>query len=297
MRIFRLLPDQPAVLGAVGTGAFFLAWEGLSRSGWVNSVMLPGPIVIAQTAWAMLSNGELQEHLKASLWRALAGFGIGAFLGIVLGVAMARLRTLHGLLNPLVQMFRAVPALAFVPLAIFWFGIGEVSKVFLISWGVFFPVWVNTYLGVRDNNPLLGRAAASLGARGWRMLLFVVLPGALPFILAGLRISLSVAMVLLVAAELAGAMAGVGYLIQMSQQVFRVDQMFVGLIALGLMGFSADLIFNRTVARLLPWYGAENGRHARVPSTEGDAGLSNAASPISTGRLRLVFNRDRAQRR
>lgn len=205
---------------------------------------------------------------------------------------MARLPRLHGLINPLVQMFRAVPALAFVPLAIFWFGIGEVSKIFLIFWGVLFPVWVNTYLGVRDTNPLLGRAAASLGARGWRMLLFVVLPGALPFILAGLRISLSVAMVLLVAAELAGAMFGVGYLIQMSQQVFRVDQMFVGLISLGVMGFGADFLFNRAVARLLPWYGAENGR--RRPTRNA---LDDAPSSRPQRSFRLVLGRAQTQER
>ena len=254
---YRSFWSSSLVLGILGTGLFFGGWEGLSRSGWVDPVMLPGPATIVQTAAAMLASGELQAHLEASLWRAIAGFGIGASLGVVLGVSMARSRFLQGLLNPLLQMFRAVPALAFVPLAIFWFGIGEVSKIFLISWGVFFPVWVNTYLGVRDANPLLGRAAASLGARGWRMLLFVVLPGALPFIIAGLRISLSVAMVLLVAAELAGAMFGVGYLIQMSQQVFRVDQMFTGLIALGLMGFLADFLFTRLIKRLLPWYGAD----------------------------------------
>jgi NitT/TauT family transport system permease protein/sulfonate transport system permease protein len=122
---------------------------------------------------------------------------------------------------------------------------------------VFFPVWVNTYLGVRDTNPLLGRAAASLGARGWRKFAFVVIPGALPFIIAGLRVSLSVALVLLVASELAGAAFGVGYLIQMSQQVFRVDYMFVGLIVLGIMGVVADFLFEGAVRRLLPWYGAE----------------------------------------
>ena len=264
------LPEHPAILGAIGTGLFFFGWEVLNRSGWVNPVMLPGPMTIIQTAWEMVGNGELQDHLKASLWRALAGFFIGAILAILLGIAMARLPRLHGLLNPLVQMFRAVPALAFVPLAIFWFGIGEVSKIFLISWGVFFPVWVNTYLGVRDTNPLLGRAAASLGANGWRMLLYVVLPGALPFILAGLRVSLSIAMVLLVASELAGAMFGVGYLIQMSQQVFRVDQMFVGLITLGCMGFFADYLFNHIVARLLPWYGAESGKRPRRQGPDAD---------------------------
>jgi NitT/TauT family transport system permease protein/sulfonate transport system permease protein len=243
--------------GILGTLAFFGFWEALSRSGFVNEVMLPAPTTILRSAWALTLTGELPRHLGTSLLRAGAGFVAGAGLAIVLGVAMAQLPWLHATINPLVQMFRAVPSLAFVPLAIFWFGIGETSKIFLIAWGVFFPVWVNTYLGVRDTNPLLGRAAASLGASGWRRFVFVVIPGALPFIIAGLRVSLSVALVVLVAAELAGALFGVGYLIQMSQQVFRVDQMFVGLLVLGAMGFTADLVFERAVRWLLPWYGAE----------------------------------------
>jgi NitT/TauT family transport system permease protein/sulfonate transport system permease protein len=246
-----------AIAGIAGTIAFFGAWEALSRSGLVNDVMLPAPSMIVQSGWTLILDGELPRHLAASLLRAVVGFVTGSALGIALGVAMARLPLLHGTLNPLVQMFRAVPSLAFVPLAIFWFGIGETSKIFLIAWGVFFPVWVNTYIGVRDSSPLLGRAAASLGARGWRSFVFVIIPGALPFIIAGLRISLSVALVVLVAAELAGAAFGVGYLIQMSQQVFRVDHMFVGLITLGTMGVAADLLFELTVRRLLPWYGAD----------------------------------------
>jgi len=172
-------------------------------------------------------------------------------------VVMARLPGFGAFLHPLVQMARAIPALAFVPLAVFWFGIGETSKIFLIAWGVFFPTWVNTFIGVRDSNELLIRAGASLGARGWRMTAFVVLPSALPFIIAGLRISLSVALMILVAAELTGAVFGVGYLIQMSQMVFRVDQMFVGLLVLGLMGFATDALFTFVVEALLPWYGAE----------------------------------------
>ncbi|MGL3211237.1 ABC transporter permease [Bradyrhizobium sp. BR 1433] len=249
--------SRHSVAGIIGTLAFFGAWEALSRSGFVNSVMLPAPTTIVQSAWGLLVTGELPRHLGASLLRAAIGFLGGSVLGVALGVAMAQSLLLHGIINPLVQMFRAVPSLAFVPLAIFWFGIGETSKTFLIAWGVFFPVWVNTYIGVRDVSPLLGRAAASLGARGWRNFVYVVIPGALPFIIAGLRVSLSVALVVLVAAELAGAAFGVGYLIQMSQQVFRVDQMFVGLIVLGAMGFVADLLFERAVRRLLPWYGAE----------------------------------------
>lgn len=247
--------------GILGTLAFFGFWEGLSRSGLVNDIMLPAPTTILKSGWVLAGTGELPRHLGASLLRAAAGFVGGSVLAIVLGVAMAQLPWLNAAINPLLQMFRAVPSLAFVPLAIFWFGIGETSKIFLIAWGVFFPVWVNTYLGVRDTNPLLGRAAASLGASGWRRFVFVVIPGALPFIIAGLRVSLSVALVLLVASELAGAMFGVGYLIQMSQQVFRVDQMFVGLVVLGVMGFTADFGFERTVRWLLPWYGAEQARN------------------------------------
>lgn len=249
--------SRNTIAGIVGTLAFFGAWEALSRSGLVNNVMLPAPSTIVQAGWSLIVDGELPRHLGASLLRAAVGFVAGSVLAVLVGVAMAQLPLLHGTINPLVQMFRAVPSLAFVPLAIFWFGIGEASKIFLIAWGVFFPVWVNTYIGVRDTSPLLGRAAASLGARGWRNFAYVVIPGALPFIIAGLRVSLSVALVVLVAAELAGAAFGVGYLIQMSQQVFRVDQMFVGLIVLGAMGFTADLLFERTVRRLLPWYGAE----------------------------------------
>jgi NitT/TauT family transport system permease protein/sulfonate transport system permease protein len=245
------------VAGALGTVGFFAIWEAISRSGLVNNIMLPTPTTIVLSGWELLASGELLRHLGASLWRSLLGFVVGSVLAIVVGVAMAQLPLLNATINPLVQMFRAIPALAFVPLAIFWFGIGELSKVFLIAWGVFFPVWVNTYLGVRDTNPLLGRAAASLGARGWRKFAFVVIPGALPFIIAGLRVSLSVALVLLVASELAGAAFGVGYLIQMSQQVFRVDYMFVGLIVLGIMGVVADFLFEGAVRRLLPWYGAE----------------------------------------
>lgn len=264
--------DRQAAAGVIGTLAFFSAWEALSRSGLVNDIMLPAPTTIIQSGWGLLTTGELQRHLAASLFRSILGFVSGSVLAILLGVAMAQLPWLHATINPLVQMFRAIPALAFVPLAIFWFGIGELSKIFLIAWGVFFPVWVNTYLGVRDTNPLLGRAAASLGASGWRNFAFVVIPGALPFIIAGLRVSLSVALVLLVASELAGAAFGVGYLIQMSQQVFRVDYMFVGLIVLGVMGVVADFTFEGAIRRLLPWYGAEKASQARVGERERRAG-------------------------
>lgn len=139
--------DPSALQGRAGTLLFFAGWETLSRSGLVNAVMLPAPSTVVRSAWALLQMGELQSHLWASLVRALHGFAWGAGLGVLLGVAMARLPRFNGFTYPLVQMFRAIPAFAFVPLAVFWFGIGETSKVFLIAWGVFFPTWVNTFIG------------------------------------------------------------------------------------------------------------------------------------------------------
>lgn len=245
--------------GVLGLAFFFGAWEIVSDVGFVDPVMVPAPSTILRAALALMRSGDLARHLLASLLRAGLGFLLGGSLALVLGIGMARSARLDATFNPLMQMLRAIPSLAFVPLAIFWFGIGEGSKVFLIAWGVFFPVWVNTYLGVRNTSPLLQRAAASLGATHWRMLVFLTLPAALPFIIAGVRVSLSIALVVLVAAELTGANYGIGYLIQMSQQIFRVDNMFVGLASLGVLGFAADHLFDRAIRALLPWYGAESG--------------------------------------
>jgi ABC-type nitrate/sulfonate/bicarbonate transport system permease component len=256
-------PYRRTLLGVIGTIGFFLIWEAISRSGQVNTVMLPAPTTIIKQGWLLLQDGELISHLLASLRRTALGFVFGTIPAIVLGVAMVRMPALYELLNPLMQMFRSVPALAFVPLAIFWFGIGETSKVFLIAWAVFFPLWISTYFGVRDVNPLFLRASASLGASGWRQLVFVLLPAALPHVLSGIRISISIAVVILVAAELSGASFGIGYLIQESAQVFRVDQMFVGIVTLGLMGFAINWVFDALVAYGLPWYGAEQRMNSR----------------------------------
>jgi NitT/TauT family transport system permease protein/sulfonate transport system permease protein len=267
MKAFLRNLTLSAWLGLFGVVAFCIAWELLSQSGLVNRAMLPSPLVVAHSAWLLLLDGELEMHVYWSMLRAIAGFVSGSALAVVLGITMAQIRFLDETFNPLLQMFRAIPSLAFVPLAIFWLGIGETSKIFLIAWGVFFPVWIN--IGVRDTNPLLSRAAESLGAKGWRNLVFVVLPAALPLILAGLRISLSVALVVLVAAELAGALYGVGYLIQESQQVYRVDYMFVGLLTLGALGFAADYVFERGIRALFPWYGADRTARFRRRKVDG----------------------------
>ena len=174
-----------------------------------------------------------------------------------MGVSLGRSKFLESLVGPLLQMARAIPPLALVPLIIFWFGINEGAKVSLIGWATFFPVWINTLLGVKGANPLYIRAGQSLGARRSKLLLRVVIPAALSPIFSGMRVALSISFTVLVAAELAGALAGLGYLIQTSALSFRVDNIFVGIVVLALLGFIADTLFMIILYWLFPWYHAE----------------------------------------
>lgn len=250
------------LLGAAGVLLFLLVWEIAPRVvPGVNIKMFPPPSHIARIFAEMTwETGEIWPHVGASLLRALWGFLLGSSVGIALGVLTGRVRWLRQMSDPVVHGLRAIPAIAIVPLAIVWFGLGDVSKVMLIAWGTFFPVWLNTFIGVRDLPPVYLRSAASLGAGRWSTVLRVALPAALPFVFAGLRHATSVAFVVVVAAELVGAEKGLGYLISFAHLVFRIDIMFVGLIYLGIIGFLADQFFAALLHRLFPWYGAEARR-------------------------------------
>lgn len=250
------------VLGVLGVLLFLLVWEIAPRVvPGVNTKMFPPPshiaAVFAEMSWG---TGEIWPHVGASLQRALWGFLLGSSTGILVGVVTGRSRVLRHLSDPVIHGLRSIPAIAIVPLAIVWFGLGDVSKVMLIAWGTFFPVWLNTFIGVRDIPPVFLRSAASLGASRTASVLQVALPAALPFVFAGLRHATSVAFVVVVAAELVGAELGLGYLISFAHLVFRVDIMFVGLIYLGAIGFAADQLFAWLLHRLFPWYGAEARR-------------------------------------
>lgn len=250
------------LLGIVGVLLFLAVWEIAPRIvPGVNPKMFPPPSHIASVFADMTwGSGEIWPHVGASLQRALWGFLLGSSLGIVAGVATGRSKLLRHLSDPVIHGLRSIPAIAIVPLAIVWFGLGDVSKVALIAWGTFFPVWLNTFIGVRDIPPVFMRSAASLGASRLAAVIQVALPAALPFVFAGLRHATSVAFVVVVAAELVGAEKGLGFLISFAHLVFRVDIMFVGLIYLGAIGFVADQFFAWLLHRLFPWYGAEARR-------------------------------------
>ncbi|MFT4268555.1 MAG: ABC transporter permease [Xenophilus sp.] len=253
---------RQVLLGIAGCLLFLLVWEIAPRVvPGINPKMFPPPSqvagVFAQMTWG---TGEIWPHVGASLQRALWGFLLGASLGVAAGVLTGRSAALRQLGDPVLHGLRAIPAIAIVPLAIVWFGLGDVSKVMLIAWGAFFPVWVNTFIGVRDIPPVYLRSAATLGARPAAAVLQVALPAALPFVFAGLRQATAVSFVVLVAAELVGAEKGLGYLISFAHLVFRVDIMFVGLIYLGAIGFAADQLFAWLLNRFFPWYGAQARR-------------------------------------
>lgn len=243
-------------LNGTGIAVFLAVWEILPRSiPGLNTALFPPPTGILDALAQLVWSGELLADMAASLVRVLAGFGLGALFGIALGLITARVMSVRYLCDPILQGFRSIPAIAVVPLAIVWFGIGEVSKISLITWGTFFPIWINTHLGARDASPVLIRSAQSLGANRLTVLLWVILPAALPLILAGLRQALAIAFIVMVAAELVGAAVGLGQLIATAQQTFHIDYMFVGLLALGALGFACDRIFVAIVTRLFPWYG------------------------------------------
>lgn len=240
----------------LGVLAFLALWEALPRViPGVNPLLIPPPSGIVDALLDLTRSGELLADSVASELRALAGFALGAILGVAMGLVTARLAPVRFLTDPILHGLRSIPTIAVVPLAIVWFGIGEVSKVALITWGAFFPIWINSYLGARDASPVLIRSAQSLGAGAMRVLLTVILPAASPLILAGLRQALAIAFIVMVAAELVGAATGLGQLIATAQQTFRIDYMFVGLLALGAIGFAFDRFFILVVTRLFPWYG------------------------------------------
>lgn len=249
---------QRLMLNIAGVILFLIVWEVAPRVvPGVNLQMFPPPSGVVGTLWDLIASGELAGHAWSSLKRAIAGFVLGSTAGILVGLLTGRLMMLRDLSDPVLHSLRSIPSIAFVPLAIVWFGLGETPKIALITWGTFFPVWVNTFIGVRDVPSIYVRSAASLGASPAGIMLQVVLPAALPFIIAGLRQATAVAFVILVAAELVGASSGLGYLISFSHLVFRVDMMFVGLMALGALGFLADTLFAASLDRIFPWYGAE----------------------------------------
>jgi ABC-type nitrate/sulfonate/bicarbonate transport system permease component len=228
-------------------------WECISVFGLVNRSLFPPPTTVLAALIEMGRSGELLRDTSISLMRALVGFFIGSTAGIVVGMLTGRIERLNAVISPILQMFRPLPPVAIIPLVIVWFGIGEISKSFSISFAVFFPVWINTDLGARRVPNAFLWTARTLGVVNPSVFWRIILPAAVPYIVAGLRVGISLAFVMVFVSELSGASAGLGYQISVSYLAYRVDRMMAALAVLGLLGLTCDASMMFLFYRALPW--------------------------------------------
>ena len=237
------------------SGVVFIWWL-FANSGVVSQDLFPTPFQVYQAAIELYDDGVLIKDLKISLSRAAIGFCIGASLGVLVGLLTARVQIVAAALEPFLNLLRPIPAIALVPIAIVWFGIGEGSKYFVISYTVFLAVWLNTHAGASEVASTYLRAARSLGASKPREFFEVIIPASAPHIVVGLRLGAALAFLSLIAAELSGASSGIGFRLQDARQFIRTDRMFVGLIELGILGATLDYIFVFISRRLVHWESA-----------------------------------------
>ncbi|AGW90966.1 MULTISPECIES: aliphatic sulfonate ABC transporter permease SsuC [Cupriavidus] len=231
-----------------------VVWQAASQNGWLSSRVLPAPLAVVQAAWELARSGELWKHVWVSTWRALAGFAIGGGLGLLLGLLTGTFRAAATLLDSSLQMVRNIPPLALIPLVILWFGIDETAKLFLVALGVFFPVYLNTYHGIRSVDTGLVEMARSYGLSGWRLYREVILPGALPGILVGVRFSLGLMWVILIVAETISAQSGIGYMTMNAREFLQTDVVLVGILLYALLGKLADLLSRGLERYWLRWH-------------------------------------------
>lgn len=241
--------------------ALIAAWHVASSSGWLSTRVLPAPLDVVQAAWSLAESGELWKHVKVSAARALTGLAIGGGLGLVLGLLTGSVRFFETLLDSTIQMVRNIPALAMIPLVILWFGIDESAKLFLIAVAVFFPVYLNTYHGIRNVDPGLIEMARTYGLNRWQLYTQVILPGALSSILVGLRFSLGLMWVILIVAETISAQAGIGYLTMNAREFLQTDIVLVGILLYALLGKLADLFAGALERSWLRWHPGYQGKH------------------------------------
>ena len=235
--------------------AFVLVvWELAARAGYLSIHVLPAPSKVAATAWKLIQEGRLISDMGTSLLRAATGFVIGGSIGFALGTVVGFSRLAEALLDRSIQMIRAIPFLAMLPLVIVWFGVDEGGKIFLVSLGVMFPIYINTVLGIRQVDPKLLELGRVTGLSNATLIRRIVLPGALPSILAGVRYALAVAWLALVIAETIATSSGIGYLAMDAREFLRTDVIVLTIVVYAAIGVASDAVARLLERRLLAWH-------------------------------------------
>lgn len=230
-----------------------LAWQALAYSGFVSSALFPSPVHVGRALLGMISTGIIFIDVRDSLGRVTAGLCAGSIVGVLVGLLTGRIIFFDAVLSPVIQFLRPFPPVALIPLIIVWFGIDDVAKIISIAFAVFFPVWINTYLGARQIPKPFLWSAQLLTHSSLRIWSSVILPASLPFILAGIRTGVAVAFVMVFVSELAGASSGLGYRISVTHLSYRLDEMMAALIVLGFLGATVDQLFAWGARRAFPW--------------------------------------------
>lgn len=231
-----------------------LLWEAAGRGGWVHKLLFPPLSAVLANLYEITASGEILRHLAVSLWRATLGYTLAAVFAIALGVVMGYWRRAYEACEITIELLRAVPPPAVIPVAIVFLGIGDALKVFIIFFACVFPILVNTIDGVRGVDPVLIRTARTFGLTHWQTVWKVILPVAGPTIMTGLRIATAIALILTVISEMIGATSGIGYFILGSQRTLQVANMYAGMLVLALTGYAVNRAFLLVDARLMAWH-------------------------------------------
>ncbi|SDU29407.1 ABC transporter permease [Stappia sp. ES.058] len=246
-------PVRVRFVGPLVFASILLLWEAGSQTGVISNLVLPAPSEAFEAFRQLVETGQLWRHLGASLQRLVVGWTLGMSLGVAVGLLIGLFSLARAGLMPLVSALFPIPKIALLPLFVIWFGIGEGSKVATILFGSFFPTVIATSAGVDNVDRSLVRMGQSFGLSWWSIVRKIILPGAMPAILSGARISASIAIILLVAAEMIGAEYGVGAYILMAGSLFATDQLLAGVAILSVMGLIVGWLIGRAERFLLRW--------------------------------------------
>lgn len=249
----RLLPLGDRLVSFASPLGLLLVWEAAARAGIIDVRFFPAPTSIFAMLLTLAESGELWLHLWASLQRLAWGYLFGGVPALALGIVMGLSRSVRAVFEPLISALYPIPKSSIVPLALLIFGLGESSKIFMVALGVFFPIAINATAGVLEINKIYLDVGKNFKAGRWSTFRYIALPGALPVILTGIRLGMGMGLVLISVAEMVGAKTGLGYMIWSAWETFAVEQMYVGLFVIAMIGLALSLVLNEIEKILVPW--------------------------------------------
>jgi ABC-type nitrate/sulfonate/bicarbonate transport system permease component len=254
------LPARPGwswntrLIGIVFIAALLVLWEVAAANAIFPPMSFPRISAIIATWWQLVVSGELPGEVLPSLWRMFAGYFIGVAIGVGLGLLMGYVRFFYNLFEPITEVLRPIPSPAYLPIMILFLGIDDEMKIFMVAFATLFPVLLNTYSGVRSVDPIQLQTARTFGVSGRKLLTQIVLPAASPYIFTGMRVSLAVALIVMVISEMVAASNGIGYFILSAQRGFKIRDMFAGVLTLAILGYVLNRLFLLIENRVLAWH-------------------------------------------